>query len=183
MKRSRYRAGPWPGVTPSGAAVLLACAAFLAIGQALIGTPEKPLPDVSVVGVTALLPMALALRIVQVPGAASAVCGAYLLPRSVIALLQTQLDQPPLLLVPAIVFDIALFVLASREPRVRPAPRALLAGAAFGAILAALEPAFRIFLGADPMTWSGPVIWAAIAATAVACAATATVVNARGTAS
>jgi hypothetical protein len=178
-----FRAGPWPGLTPSGAGVLLACAVFLAIGQILVGPPTQLLPDLPVIGVTALLPMALGLRIVRVPGAASAVCGAYLLPRSTIALLQSRLDQPPLLLVASIVFDVALWLLASRLPRLQPNARTAVAGGAFGAVFAAIEPAFRMFLGANPLTWTGPNVWIAVVTTAAACAAIAPVLSVRGRAS
>jgi hypothetical protein len=186
VKSSGYRAGPWPGLTPSGAGILLGCAVFLAIGQSIVGVPRQPLPDLPLTGVTALLPLALALRIVQMPGAASAVCGAYLLPRATVALFQTSLDQPPLLLVPTIAFDVLLWLLHTRMPRLRPQPRAVIAGALFGALLASIEPSFRLFLGANPATWSGASVWAAVIATAVACAAIARVLNAprrRGTAS
>jgi hypothetical protein len=186
VKSSPYRAGPWPGITPSGAGILVGCAVFLAVGQALVGVPRQPLPDLPLVGLTALLPLALALRILQMPGAASAVCGAYLLPRATIALFQARLDQPPLLLVPTIVFEVLLWLLATRTRRLRPQPRAVIAGALFGALLASIEPSFRLFLGANPATWSGLGVWLAVIATAAVCAAVAPVLNApqrRGTAS
>jgi hypothetical protein len=206
MKRSgagRYRAGPWPGLTPAGARVLLACAVFLAIGQVLIGPPMRPLPDLAVVGATALLPLLVAVRIVPMPGAASGVCGAYLLPASLISLLQPSIPQPPLLLVPAVAFDLALWLDSSHFaaftevlPWGKPAParrpaaiprvttaRAAIAGGVFGLVLATLEPAFRLFLGGDPAIWSGAARWLAIPITALVCAGLATLLSARGTAS
>jgi hypothetical protein len=138
------------------------------------------LPDLPLVGGTALLPLAIAVRIVRMPGAASATCGAYLLPRSVIGLFQSNLDQPPLLLVPTIGFDVALWLLGTRAPRLKPAPRAALAGALFGLVLGLIEPPYRVFLGADPATWSGPGVWIAAAITSVVCAAIGTVLSARG---
>jgi hypothetical protein len=174
-----YRAGPWPGLTPSGAGVLLGCAFFLAVGQILIGPPRAPLPDLPAVGLTALLPLALAVRMTQMPGAASGVCAAYLLPRSVIGLFQSSIDQPPLLLVPAMAFDVTLWLLQSR---LTAQLRALAAGAIFGVLLGVVEPPFRVLLGADSITWSGPAVLVAAVLTGVVCAATATVLNVRGTA-
>ena len=174
-----YRAGPWPGLTPSGARVLLACAVFLAIGQVLIGPPRAPLPDLPIIGVTALLPMAIALRVTHMPGAAAAVCGAYLLPRSLVGLFQAALEQPPLLLVPAIAFDVTLWLLATR---LSPQLRAIAAGAMYGVLLALVEPPFRKVLGGNPATWSGPQVWITVVLTGAVCAATATVLNVRDTA-
>ena len=116
MKRSfdgPYRAGPWPGLTPTGAGLVLALAAFLWIGQALVGPPRRPLPDLVVIGVTALLPLAIAERLVRMPGVACAVCGAYLLPASLISLLNSSLEPPPLLLIPAFGLELALWLQVS----------------------------------------------------------------------
>jgi hypothetical protein len=183
MPSGPYRAGPWPGLTPQGAGVLLGCALFLAIGQTMIGPPRQPLPDLPVVGGAALLPLAIAVRIVRMPGAASATCGAYLLPRSVIGLFQSILDQPPLLLVPTVGFEVVLWLLWTRAPRLQAFPRAALAGALFGLALGLIEPPYRVFLGADPATWSGPALWLATAITSAVCAAVGTVLSARGTGS
>ena len=177
-----YRAGPWPGVTPRGAGVLLACAVFLGVGQALVGLPKQPLPDLPVVAVTALLPLAIAVRITQMPGAASAVCVAYVLPASIFALFRGNLAQPPLLLVPAMAFDLALWLLPEYASRLPPRTYPVIAGAAFGAIFALLEPPFRVFLGADPAIWSGPEVWVALIVTSAACAVIAPVLSARRTA-
>ena len=87
-----------------------ACAAFLAVGQVLIGPLTKPLPDLPVIGLTALMPLAIAERIIRAPGAATAVCGAYLLPRATLSLLVPTIPAPPLLLVPALAFDLGLWL-------------------------------------------------------------------------
>jgi hypothetical protein len=195
---SPYRSGPWPGLTPRGAALLLACAAFLAVGQLLIGPLAKPLPDLPVLGITALMPLAIAERIIRAPGAATAVAGAYLLPRATLSLLVPTIPPPPLLLVPALAFDLALWLDTSHlvavldllpaslrrwRPRSKrshdqfPRGRALLAGATFGLVLSLVEPAYQLFLGANPTTWSGPVLWVAIVATTLVCAGLATLVT------
>ena len=202
MKRSfdgPYRAGPWPGLTPAGAGILLALAAFLASGQLLVGPPRQPLPDLVVIGVTALLPLAIAERLVRMPGVACAVCGAYLLPASLASLL-TNLEPPPLLLIPAFGFELALWLQLSQianawpwrkpewlrnGPRFEPLSRnrAILGGAVFGVLLGMVEPPFRILLGGNPATWSGPPVWAAVIACGVVCAALATILSAPGRAS
>jgi hypothetical protein len=197
MKRSfdgPYRAGPWPGLTPAGAGLLLALAAFLAIGQLMVGAPQKPLPDLVVVSVTALLPLAIAERLVRMPGVACAVCGACLLPLSIVSLFRSSLETPPLLLVAAFGFELALWLdfadlwpwrtpkWLTKAPRFEPLSRnrAILAGAVFGLILALVEPPFRILLGADPAIWSGTPVWAAAVACGVVCATLATILSARG---
>jgi len=200
MKRSfegPYRAGPWPGLTPEGAGLLLALAAFLAVGQILVGPPRRPLPDLVIVGVTALLPLAIAERLVRMPGVACAVCGACLLPLSIVSLLYPGLAPPPLLLIPAFGFELALWLDVAElwpwrspkwlknAPRFEPMSRnrAILAGAVFGLLLALVEPQFRILLGADPATWTGPSVWAAAIACAAVCGALATILSAPGRAS
>ena len=39
-----YRDGPWPGLSPAGAAVLLGCALLLAGGQLVVGDPRRRFP-------------------------------------------------------------------------------------------------------------------------------------------
>src|SRR5437016_4946816 len=107
-----YRAGPWPGLTPHGAGVLLGGALLLASGQLIVAMPTRPIPDLPVLAVCAFAPVALATRLTGIPGAAAAVCGAYLLPRSLLSLLDPGLAPPPLLLVPALVFDVSLWLRA-----------------------------------------------------------------------
>lgn len=196
-----YRSGPWPGVTPAGAGVLLACAAFLAVGQILVGPPTQPLPDLSVTGATALVPAVIAVRITRIPGAASAVCGAYLLPASTVSLVAPSVPPPPLLLVAAIVYDLALWLepahlraLAELLPRRQVWRRtrashgppsgvhAALAGAAFGLVLGLAEPPFRVILGGDPSIWSGVGMWLGAGACALSCAIIGTLLTFRGTA-
>lgn len=143
-----YRVGPWPGLSASGGVVLLACAALIAASEALVGSRVLP-----VLGVSALLPMALATRIVNTPGAAAAVCGAYLLPRTLLTLAKPDIVLPPLLLVPAFAFDIALWLRWSdlkrarrkqRVLRVVTRRRAAFGGALFGVVLCAVQPTFEL---------------------------------------
>ncbi|HTD76549.1 MAG TPA: hypothetical protein VK898_02855, partial [Chloroflexota bacterium] len=108
-----FRVGPWPGLSPRGGAVLMGCAVLLGIASAATGDPRGAMPDLPVLGITSLLPMLLATRIVNAPGAASAVCGAYLLPRTLLSLFYPSVEPPPLLLVPTIAFDLALWLRGS----------------------------------------------------------------------
>ena len=185
-----YRAGPWPGLTPAGAGVLLGCALLLAGGQLIVATPARPMPDLPILAAGAFAPLALATRLTQIPGAAAAVCGAYLLPRSLLSLVDPGLEPPPLLLVPALVFDLSLWLKAAdlanlahvwptrrqawgkraRHPCQPQKWRASLAGGLFGLTLAALEPPFVTLLGAEPATWSGPTVFGAAAVCAAICA-------------
>jgi hypothetical protein len=174
---SPYRAGPWPGVTPRGAVVLLGCALLLACGQFLVGTPRRAWPDLLLLAMTAFVPLALATRVVQAPGAASAVCGAYLLPTTLVSLIEPSIQPPPLLLVPALAYDVALWLRASdmrrrrdRTPRHIRWWRAAFAGAIFGLVLWAIEPPFALLLGADATNWTGAALWAAAMGSAVGCA-------------
>ncbi len=189
--------------------MVLACAGFLAIGQLLIGPLTKPVPDLTLLGVTALVPLALAERILRVPGSATAACGAYLLPRSLVSLLLPTIPQPPLLLVPTVVFDLLLWLNAShvyafadairdavparlrvwRASSAHPPPisslafsrpRAVFGGAAFGLVLSLVEPSYQIFLGGDPALWSGPLVWVAAGITTLVCAALGTILSVQG---
>jgi hypothetical protein len=165
MLRGPYRAGPWPGLTLSGAAVLLGAALLVGIGQILIGPPRSALPDLPAIGVTSLFPIAIAMRAIQMPGVASAACGAYLLPRTTLSLLQPGLDVPPLLLPSAVVFDVAVWLLPIKQGR------AAAGGALYGLTLAVVQPPFAILLGGDTVLWSGTSLVLAGAATVLACAA------------
>jgi len=173
-----YRAGPWPGLSPRGGGVLLATALLLAAGATALGSPQRALPDLPLLAVVCVLPLALATAIVQTPGVATAVCGAYLLPRSLLSLVDPSLALPPLLLLPAFAFDLGawshpshLRLLGSLWPRrrvrwrrprlamVRLRPwRTALAGALFGALLVLVEPGFRLLLGGPASAWSGPAV-------------------------
>jgi len=174
--------------------MLLGCAIFLAIGQVLVGPPHRPLPDLPVVATTALVPALIGVRIVLTPGAASAVCGAYLLPASMVSLLVPSIPPPPLLLVPAVVFDLALWLqpahLINLLPRRFVAPRqthprvtrvrASTAGALFGLVLALVEPPFRLFLGGDPNVWTEQGVALGAVAAAAVCAGASGLLTVRG---
>jgi hypothetical protein len=84
------------------------------------------------------------------------------------------------LIVPTMGFYVGKWVWVTGAPRLKRAPRAALAGALFGLVLGLIEPPYRVFLGADPATWSGPGVWIAAAITSVVCAAIGTVLSARG---
>jgi hypothetical protein len=200
-----FRVGPWPGLSPRGGAVLVGCALLLGIASAATGDPRRALPDVPLLSIASLLPMLLATRLVNAPGAASGVCGAYLLPRSLISLIDPAIDPPPLLLVSAVAFDLVLWLRAADLARVAsawprrdatwrkhpPKPirqitlwRALCAGAAFGIVLSLVEPPFSVLLGADPSHWTNTDVATAGGVTAVCCALLAAVgLSGRGRAS
>ena len=149
-----YRVGPWPGLTPNGGIVLLSCAVVLGVLDLLVDSRSLP-----VLGICALAPMAVATRVVNTPGAASAVCGAYLLPRSLFTLANPGAELPPLLLIPTVAFDLALWLRRSdmrwpwrkrrrsREERTVTWPRAASAGALFGVALSALQPTIELAPG------------------------------------
>jgi hypothetical protein len=202
--RGPYRAGPWPGLTPTGALILLACAVLLGLAQTIIGNPHRALPDLPLLAATTLVPLLLGTRIVSTPGAASAVCGAYLMPRTLISLVEPALEPPPLLLVPALAFDLAVWIRGADLARVahiwprrerrwrkrRPPiqrrldwPRAALAGGLFGLVLSAVEPPFALLYGADPAHWTPTELGVASGLAAVACALLASMLSARDTAS
>ena len=144
-----YRVGPWPGLSASGAVVLLLCAIALGAFESAFDWQSLP-----VLAITALAPIALATRIVNTPGAASAVCGAYLLPRTLLTLAKPEIPLPPWLFPAVFAFDLALWLRRSdvRLPwrrrgrsrqlrRVRWA-RAAIAGAVFGLVLSFVQPPF-----------------------------------------
>jgi hypothetical protein len=110
MTHRPLRTGPWPGLTPLGAVVLLGCAALMAVGRAPFGEPRQPLPDLVTLAVVTFVPLMLAARVVHMPGAAAAACGAYLLPRTLISLIDPTTEPPPLLLVSAVGFELAAWL-------------------------------------------------------------------------
>jgi hypothetical protein len=197
-----YRRGPWPGLSVHGAGLLLGCALLLGGGLLVLNSPSRALPDLPILTIVACAPLALATRFSAAPGAASAVCGAYLLPRTLLSLVDPTVDPPPLLLVPAVAFDLTAWLRPSdlagllriwprkrsawrardRRPRRLRRWRAAAAGAMFGAVLAAVEPPFAVLLGGDRALWSGTPLLAAAAYSALGCAIVGLAVSARDTA-
>jgi len=182
-RRGPYRVGPWPGLTARGAGVLIGCALLLGGIQMFFsggGVPKRAWPDLSAVAIGSLVPLVLATRVVKAPGAASAVCGAYLLPRSLASLMDAAIDPPPLVLVSAVAFDLVLWVRrsdlsikrrVSRVPRQPTVWRGALAGAAFALSFVLVEPAYSALLGADVTAFQTADVALAAAVAVVACAA------------
>jgi hypothetical protein len=184
---ARYRAGPWPGLTPTGAGALLACAGLLAGGQFLVGAATRPLPDLPIVALAVFVPLVLATRITRIPGAAVGACGAYLLPRTLASVVNPSIDPPALLLVPTVAFELLVWVQSGdvsrvwwrtntwrrRARRVRNVERRRVAvgGAAFGLVFAVTVPPMAILIGANPVAWSGWDQWLATVLCAIVCAA------------
>jgi hypothetical protein len=178
------------------------CALLLGGGQLLLNSPRQAWPDLPLLTVLACVPLALATRTVLAPGAASAMCGAYLLPRTLLSLLDPTIEPPPLLLVPAVAFDLSAWLRPSdftglariwprqrsvwhkrdRLPRRLRRWRAATAGAVFAVALAAVEPPFAMLLGGDPAAWSGAPLLVATAWSVVGCAIVGLAVSGRGTA-
>ncbi len=100
-----YRTGPWPGLTLRGAGALLAHALLLA----LLAELWWPL---------SVLPLVSATVLMRMPGVASAVTGAYLLPRTLLSLLSGS-PLPLLLLAPAMAFDLIVWLRRDDLPRRR----------------------------------------------------------------
>jgi hypothetical protein len=185
-------------LTPRGAGILLGCGLLLALTHLVAGGPRRAWPDLPIYAVLSLMPMLLATRVVQTPGAAAAACGAYLLPRTLVSLVAPSVEPPPLLIVPAMAFDLSAWLRASdlaalwpgpakkwrkrdKRPRLLGPRRATLAAAVFGVVLAAISPAYAVLLGGDPSAWSGPDVWLAASLSAVACALVGMALSARGT--
>jgi len=129
-----YRTGPWPGLTARGAALIVTHALLLAL-LAELWWPLSALPLVS------------ATVFMRMPGVASAVAGAYLLPRTLLSLL-LGVPLPLLLLAPAMAFDLIVWLRRDdlprrrnrwrrrvRQPRELQASRLALATAVFEALL------------------------------------------------
>lgn len=185
--------GPWPGLTARGAWVLVGYAGLLWLGVLAAGSPRQPLPDLPLLAFVSCVPLLMATRVTRVPGAASAVCGAYLLPRTVLSLFVANLDPPPLLLVPTLAMDAVVWLRASDLRRARdllPRPKALqrqqrrirvvrdlqpvrasVGGAIYGLLLSVIVPPWAVLLGAsDLATWAGPLVWLGALAAALVCA-------------
>jgi hypothetical protein len=184
--------------------VLLGCAVLLAATQLVAGKARQALPDVPVLAVVTLAPVLLGTRIVRTPGAASAICGAYLMPRTVMSLVEPALDPPPLLLVAALAFDLGLWARAAdltrlvhtwprrnRVWRKRPGSvdrrigpwRAAFAGGLYALALSVVEPPFAMLYGADPSGWTPADLTLAAGLAMAGCGLLAPSVTARDTAS
>jgi hypothetical protein len=112
-----YRSGPWPGLTVRGALMIVAHAAVLA-AFAERWPPPGLLAELGA-GVwlpLSVLPLLSVTMLMRMPGVASAVCGAYLLPRSLLSVL-TGMELPPLLLAPAMAFDLIVWLRRADLPR------------------------------------------------------------------
>lgn len=188
---SPYRVGPWPGLTARGAWVLVGYAGLLWLGVLAAGSPRQPLPDLPLLGFVSCVPLLMATRVTRVPGAASAVCGAYLLPRTLLSLCVANLEPPPLLLVPTLAMDAVVWLRASdlrglgdvlprrrfwrrrrtHTPRDLQPIRASIGGGVYALLLSAVVPPWAVLLGGtDPTTWAGPPLWLGAVAAALVCA-------------
>jgi hypothetical protein len=164
VRRGAYRAGPWPGLTARGAGIIVGHALLLAAAVQLAQSELPWLPELAWLCGLSLAPLVLATSLVLMPGIASAVCGAYLLPRSVISLLVPAIALPPPLIVPALAFDLVVWLRPSdlrvlwprrrdvwrkrsRVDRRTQVWRIVLASVAYVVVLAMIEPAFRAFSG------------------------------------
>jgi hypothetical protein len=175
--RAAVRAGPWPGLTARGAALVLAHGLLLAALFGLLaalGLGLGPATAVAYLGVAsagAAAVLVLAARLTRLPGAAVAAAVAFALPAIGLGLVRGD-SPPPELIAPAMTFELALWVrrddlggLAtvwpararqrlwrrrSRAPRSFSPGRAALAGAAFGLVLSVLGPPMAVLLGASP---------------------------------
>jgi hypothetical protein len=169
------RAGPWPGLTPRGAYVLLLHALVLATLFVLLAALGLSLAPPTLVAYLALAAAAsvavlvLAEGLVRLPGVGVAVCAVFLLPPALLSLARPAVSPPLELVGPATLFDIALWVRADdlqavldvwpgravrrvwrrRERRIRAFTprRAALASAIFGLLLALLAPPSAALLG------------------------------------
>lgn len=155
--RRGLRRGPWPGLTPRGAAVLAAfglleAGVLLLLGPADLRTGARaPLPWLPLAVGLGLVPLLLGVRRLRTPGAISAIAGAYLLPRALISLLWPWL-APPLALWPGVLLlELGLW------SRVLPRPwRRALAGGAAGLAVALIEGTYELALSAPSDGWAGP---------------------------
>jgi len=142
-----YRSGPWPGLTPRGAGMIVGHAVLLAAGQLVVSIGPR---DLATLCALSLAPLVLATLVLRMPGVASAVCGVYLLPRSLVSLLAPGVELPPLLLVPAMAFDVIVWLRRSdlswgrrrrrnRSPRAVRPWRLVVASLVFAALLIVFE--------------------------------------------
>ena len=201
-KPATWQTGPWPGLTVHGAELALSLAMLLAALQLALGSRDlyvearSALPWLPVVAALTVGVLVLSARITVMPGFLSAVCGAYLMPRSIVSLLLPDIAPPPLILPGALLLDLVLWLrpehivaltdlLPSNEQaklrrqwRRRPKPptsisprRALGGGAAYGLLFSLLEPTFALLLGAPAANWQGTDVLIAAGLSTVACSA------------
>jgi hypothetical protein len=137
-------------------------------GELVVGRVERAWPDLVWLAVLACVPPLVGTCIVRAPGCASAVCGVYLLGRSLASLVLPGVELPPLLLPAAVACDVVVWLRgadvrrggrsrwrrAKRTQRSLTTWRVVLGGAAFGGVLALVEPPFAVLLGSDPLGWS-----------------------------
>jgi hypothetical protein len=123
-----------------------------------------------------------------------------LLPRTLVSLVLPGFEPPPLLLVPAVAFELGVWLRASdltglahtwprkrspwrrraRQPRRLSGWRMAVGGALFGLVLVAVAPPFAILLGGDATPWPAASIVLASAWSAVGCGVVGAALSARG---
>jgi hypothetical protein len=169
------RSGPWPGLTPRGAAVVLLHALLLGALLLLlpaVGLSLEPATQIAYLALASALSVAvlvLAESILRVPGVGVAVCAVCLLPLTLLSLALPAVSPPLELVAPATIFDLMLWVRPSdaralldvwprrsarrvwrrrdTRPRIVTPARAARAGASFGLVLALLAPPSARLLG------------------------------------
>lgn len=169
------RSGPWPGLTPRGAGVVLLHALVLgallllpgAIGLSL--EPATQIAYLALMSVLCVAVLVLAESILRVPGVGVAICAVCLLPLTLLSLMVPAVSPPLELVAPATIFDLVLWVRPSdaralldvwprrsarrvwrrrdTRPRLVTPARAARAGASFGLVLAVLAPPSAELLG------------------------------------
>jgi len=169
------RSGPWPGVTPRGAAVVLLHALVLGALLLLLGAvglslePATQIAYLALVSALSVAVLVLAESILGVPGVGVALCAVCLLPLTLLSLVLPALSPPLELVAPATIFDLVLWLRPSDaralldvwprrsarrrwrrrdiRPRIVTPARAARAGVGFGLALALLAPPSAQLLG------------------------------------
>jgi hypothetical protein len=182
---SGYRRGPWPGLSGRGAGVLLVGSCMLFGIELGVGGPHQAWPELFWLGVLGVVPLLVGTCVVRAPGCASAVCGVYLMGRSLATLVEPRLELPPLLLPAAVALDMAVWLRRAdlrwpvrrvwwrRRKRVERGMtiwRAAWGGVAFGVVLSLVEPPFAVLMGGDPARWAAEQVGLAGGLAALGCA-------------